>query len=193
MPLPFLTADHDPVAPPASAGDHPLPHEDRSRRRRPYRLGPWRVAASAFTLLLASYVLISAVIIAMAGQTSGALTFAGVAALMILTALRLLRVGVWVNEDGLRQAGLLYTVTLPWSAVAAVRTVQQPVKYLGLPRTVQGQALQVVRARGGAPLRSLLTTHNADFLNRPEAFDRAADVIEGWWAEAHGRQGTPPA
>jgi hypothetical protein len=58
------------------------------------------------------------------------------------------------------------------------------VRWLGLPRTVQGQALVVVRARDGQPLRTLLTDHNADFLARPEAFDRAADVIEGWAAES---------
>ena len=186
MPLTFLTADHDPVAP-ASDGDRPLPHDERVRWRRPYRPGPWRVAGSAVLLLFTSYVLISAVIVAMTGKVSGALVFLGVAAVMTLTALRLLRMGVWVNKDGLRQVGLLYTVTLPWSEVAAVRTAQQPVKWLGMPRTVQGQALQVVRV-GGAPLRNVLTTHNADFLNRPGAFDRAADVIEGWAAEARGAQ-----
>jgi hypothetical protein len=185
VPLTFLTADHDPVSP-ASDGDLPLPHEDRTTWRRPYRLGPWRVAVSAILLLLTSFVLISAVIIAVAGQPTGAALFAGLAGLMTLTALRLLRMGVWVNSDGLRQVGLFWTVTLAWPEVAAVRTAQQPVKWLGLPRTVQGQALEIVRARGGAPLRNVLTTHNADFLNRPEAFDRAADVLESWAAESRG-------
>jgi hypothetical protein len=188
VPLTFLTADHDPVAP-ASAPDSPLPHDDRARWRRPYRLGPWRVAGAAVTLLLTSYVLISAVVIAMAGQAAGAAVFAGLATAMTAAALRLLRMGVWVSGEGLRQVGLLYTVTLAWQDVATVRTAQQPVRWLGLPRTLQGQALVVVRARGGAPLRAQLTTHNADFLNRPESFDRAADVIEGWWAEARGVQG----
>ena len=61
-----------------------------------------------------------------------------------------------------------------------MRTVQQPVRWLGLPRTVQGQALLLVRhgrARAAAPL---LTDHNADFLSRAEAFDRAADTVEAW-------------
>lgn len=183
MPLTFLTADRDPVA---SDEDRPLPYEDRSRWRRPYRPGPWRVAEAALLLLLTSYVLISAVIIAMAGQLSGAAVFAGLAALLTATSLRLLRMGVWVSSHGLRQVGLLYTVTLPWAGVAAVRTAQQPVRWLGLPRTVQGQALVVVRARGGAPLRAQITTHSADFLGRTEAFERAADVIEGWAAESRG-------
>ncbi|THA24193.1 hypothetical protein E4198_05070 [Streptomyces sp. RKND-216] len=188
MPLNFLTADHAPVVP-AHDADRPLPHEERARWRRPYRLGPWRVAGAAVVLLLTSYVLISAVILAVAGQLTGAAAFAAVAALMTAAALRALRMGVWVSDAGLRQVGPLYTVTLPWAEVSAVRTAQQPVKWLGLPRTVQGQALVVERTRGGSALRTQLTTHNADFLNRPEAFDRAADVIEGWSAEARGVQG----
>jgi hypothetical protein len=73
------------------------------------------------------------------------------------------------------------TRTVPWERVVAVRTVQQPVRWLGLPRTVQGQALTLVRrdraAEGSVPL---LTTHGADFLARAEAFDRAADSVEAW-------------
>jgi hypothetical protein len=55
------------------------------------------------------------------------------------------------------------------------------VRWLGLPRTVQGQALVAARP-GGEPL-TLLTDHSADFLSRPEAFDRAADTVEAWGAE----------
>ena len=181
MPLPFLTTD-EPVA--HAAADAPLPHEAREHWRRPYRPGPWRVAGGAMLLLLASYLLFSALIIALAGAVPGALGCIGVAAVVIAYALRLLRVGVWVSAHGLRQVGLFSTVTLPWREVAAVRTVQQPVRWLGLPRTVQGQALAVVRAADGEPLRTLLTDHNADFLTRREAFDQAADVIEGWAAES---------
>jgi hypothetical protein len=38
------------------------------------------------------------------------------------------------------------------------------------------------RAAGAVP--PLLTTHNADFLGRVTAFDRAADSVEAW-AEEH--------
>ncbi|AZM49097.1 hypothetical protein DMB38_27870 [Streptomyces sp. WAC 06738] len=186
MPLPFLTADRDFGD---VAGDAPLPYADRDRWRRPYRPGPWRVLMAAIELLLASYLLFATVIMLLADSVTGALTCAGVAGGIILAALRLLRVGVWVSAHGLRQVHLLRTVTLAWDEVAAVRTVQQPVKWLGLPRTVQGQALLVVpgarRGRGGdsAPLRPLLTDSNADFLSRPEAFDRAADTVEAWATE----------
>ncbi|MDT0310335.1 PH domain-containing protein [Streptomyces sp. DSM 44917] len=180
MPLPFLAADRDS---PGSPPDRPLPHYGADDHwRRPYRPGPWRVAISALTLLIAAYLLLSALIIALAGAPAGATVTLTTAALAIAFALRLLRIGVWVSPRGLRRVGMLRTRTLRWREIARVRTVQQPVQWLSLPRSVQGQALQIERRRG-EPLRVLLTTHSADFLGRPEAFDRAADVLEAWAAE----------
>ncbi|MER5436510.1 hypothetical protein [Streptomyces sp. NPDC002588] len=179
MPLPFLTADRAFDA----ADDVALPFEDRERWRRPYRPGPWRVATAALALLLASYVLFAAVVIALTGSMSEAAVIFGVSLLVIVGALRLLRVGVWVSPRGLRQVRFLLTRTVPWNRVAAVRTVQQPVRWLGLPRTVQGQALTVVRRDRPQETMQLLTTHGADFLGRLEAFDRAADAVEAWAAE----------
>lgn len=178
MPLPFLTADR---AFDDSATDTALPYEDRERWRRPYRPGPWRVGGAALLLLLASYVLFAGLIVAMAGALPGAGLFAAVATGLIAGAVRLLRVGAWVSEEGLRRIGFFTTKTLPWSRVSVVRTAQQPVKWLGMPRTVQGQAVLAVPAHG-EPLRPLITDHNADFLGRPEAFDMAADALEGWAA-----------
>jgi hypothetical protein len=60
--------------------------------------------------------------------------------------------------------------------------VQQPVRWLGVPRTVQGQAL-VLSRRGAEGVAVLLTSHNADFLARAQAFERAADTVEAWAAE----------
>ncbi|MEU9321704.1 hypothetical protein [Streptomyces sp. NPDC048295] len=179
MPLPFLTADR---AFDASAEDIALPFDDHDSWRRPYRPGPWRVAAAAFLLLLASFVLLAGMIIAFAGALSGAVVCLAVAAAVIVCALRLLRVGAWVSRHGVRRVGFFATTTVPWSQVTAVRTVQQPVKWLGLPRTVQGQALIVVR-QGGEATAPLLTDSNADFLTRAEAFDRAADTVEAWGDE----------
>ncbi|MGW8380925.1 hypothetical protein [Streptomyces sp. ODS28] len=188
MPLPFLTADsaRDDRA---DVPDDPLPYAGREHWRRPYRPGPWRVAGAAVLLLIASFMLFSALAVVLFGSVAGAVASILVCLLVLAVALRLLRVGVWVGPSGLRQAGLCYTTTLPWSEVAAVRTVQRPVKWLGLPRTLQGQALVIVRRREGRPegepLRALLTDHGADFLARREGFERAADVIEAWAAE-HG-------
>ncbi|MET9427626.1 hypothetical protein [Streptomyces sp. NPDC003036] len=177
MPLPFLTADRafD------TSEDVALPYEDHDQWRRPYRPGPWRVGAAALALLLASFVLLATMIIAFAGALPGAAVCLGVAALVIGAALRLLRMGAWVSREGVRRVGFFRTETVPWARVSVVRTVQQPVRWLGLPRTVQGQALVLVRQGGGQ--LPLLTDHNADFLARVEAFDRAAERLGAWSAE----------
>ncbi|WP_043683449.1 PH domain-containing protein [Streptomyces xylophagus] len=177
MPLPFLTADRAFEA----ADELALPFDDRDRWRRPYRPGPWRVAVAALVLLLASYVLFAAVIIALTGSPSEAGVILGIAAVVILCALRLLRMGVWVSARGLRRVRFFFTRTVRWDRIVAVRTVQQPVRWLGLPRTVQGQALVLVRKdRAPEDVPVLLTTHDIDFLARASSFDRAADSIEVW-------------
>ncbi|MEU1631063.1 hypothetical protein ABZ746_38650 [Streptomyces sp. NPDC020096] len=188
MPLSFLTAEggHNESADAgAAAPHHAAPQGAEDRWWRPYRPGPWRVAIAALLLMLASYLLFAGVIVAAAGSLSGAGASVGVAVLVIAGALRSLRMGVWVSGRGLRLVGLLRTTTLPWGRVGAIRTAQQPVKWLSLPRTVQGQALVLHRADGAEP-RTLLTDHNADFLGRVEAFDLAADAVEGWAAHRRG-------
>lgn len=178
MPLPFLTADRafD------TTDDVALPYDDRDRWRRLYRPGPWRVGAAALLLLLASFVLFAGVVIAATATLSSAGAVFGIALAVVGCALRMLRMGVWVSARGLRHVAFLNTRTTPWEQVVSVRTVQQPVRWLGLPRTVQGQALLLVRrGRAAETLPPLLTSHNADFLGRdPLAFDRAADSVEAW-------------
>ncbi|WP_329123821.1 hypothetical protein [Streptomyces sp. NBC_01465] len=176
MPLPFLTADR---AFDAAAEDVALPFDDHDQWRRPYRPGPWRVAAAAMLLLLASFILLAATIIAAAGELPGAAVCAGFGFVVIACSLRLLRVGTWVSRHGVRRVGFFSTTTVPWGKTRALRTVQQPVKWLGMPRTVQGQALVLVR-QGGDTLPPLLTDHSADFLARAEAFERATDTVEAW-------------
>jgi hypothetical protein len=187
VPLPFLTADRTFEA----ADESALPHLDRERWRRPYRPGPWRVGVAALMLLVAAFVLFAAVVIALADSVSSAVAVLVTALMVIAAALRMLRMGVWVSGRGLRRVGFLMTRTVPWSRVVSVRTAQQPVRWLGLPRTVQGQALTLVRGdRPAEDTPPLLTTHTLDFLSRPAAFDRAADAVEAWAAECgrgHGR------
>ncbi|MFI9205856.1 phage holin family protein [Streptomyces sp. NPDC053048] len=200
MPLPFPTVERDDDLATANATataapspqQNPVPdpygdsygdlYEDPRRRRRPYRPGPLRVGGAAVLLLLASYVLVAAVIIGVAGALPVAGVCLVVAVLLITTAWRSVRTGIWVDEHGLRQTGLLSATTLPWSAVGQVRIVQQPVRRLGVLGTVQGQALVVHRA-DGTPLRALVTDQGADFLGRPQAFAAAADATEEWVAE----------
>ncbi|AZM59714.1 MULTISPECIES: hypothetical protein [unclassified Streptomyces] len=180
MPLPFLTADRafD------TADEVALPYDDRDRWRRPYRPGPWRVGASALLLLLASFVLFAGVIIAATATPASAGTVFAIALVVVAVALRMLRMGVWVSAKGLRHVGFVSTRTTGWGQVVSVRTVQQPVRWLGLPRTVQGQALMLARRGRTEEPPPLLTSHNADFLGRDQlAFDRAADTVEAWAAE----------
>jgi len=181
VPLPFLTADRtfDQVNP---VDEEALPFVYRERWRRPYRPGPWRVGVAAVWLLFASFVLFAAVLIALTGSASGAAAVFAVAAVVVACAVRLLRMGVWVSARGLRAVGFFVTRTVTWSEVGGVRTVRQPVRWLGVPRTVQGQAL-VLSRRGTEGVAVLLTSHNADFLARGEAFARAADTVEAWAAE----------
>ncbi|WP_448317938.1 hypothetical protein [Streptomyces sp. CO7] len=182
MPLPFLTADR---AFDEQADDVVLPFHDRQRWRRPYRPGPYRVGLAALVLLLASFVLVAAVIIAATTSVTTAWVWFGLAVLMIAGALRGLRTGVWVSSAGLRHVAFFATRTTPWARAGALRVVQQPVRWMGLPRTVQGQGL-VLEARGGRGDAAadgrvvLLSTHGADFLGQPEVFDRAADTVEAW-------------
>jgi hypothetical protein len=164
------------------ADGRPLPHLEQDRWMRPYRPGPWRVGTAALALMLSSYLLFAGVIMAAAKDEQGAVVCVVVALVVISATLRLLRVGVWVSGKGLRQTGFFSTVTVPWRKVGSVRTAQQPVRVMGLPRSVQGQALIITR-KGGESLRPQLTDHNADFLGRVEAFDVAADAIEGWASE----------
>ncbi len=185
MPLSFLTADggHDQPSDTAPAARHHAAPDLDDHWRRPYRPGPWRVAIASLLLVLASYLLFAGVIEAAASSSTGAGLCLGTALLVIAGALRSLRMGVWVSGRGLRQVGLLRTTTLPWRRITAIHTAQQPVKWLALPRTVQGQALLL---HGAGEPRTLLTDHNADFLGRPEAFDVAADTVEEWAARKRG-------
>ncbi|GGZ78859.1 PH domain-containing protein [Streptomyces subrutilus] len=181
MPLPFLTADGAFDA--DDGADEVLPHADHDRWRRPYRPGPWRVGIAAVLLLLSAFMLLATMIIAFAGALGGAFVCLLAALAVVGAAVQLLRAGVWVSRTGLRRVGFFRTRSIPWSEVAEVRTVQQPVRWLGLPRTVQGQALTVA-GPAGSELPVLLTDHNADFLSRSEAFERAADTV-GAWAEEY--------
>ncbi|MEJ8642238.1 PH domain-containing protein [Streptomyces sp. MS1.HAVA.3] len=184
MPLPFLTADGVSDVDDDGDGDEILAHADQDRWRRPYRPGPWRVAISALLLLLSAFMLLATMIVAFAGGWAGAGFCLAAALAVVGSAVQTLRVGVWVSPAGLRRVGFFVTRTVAWSEVTEIRTVQQPVRWLGLPRTVQGQAL-TMSGTGGAEPPVLLTDHNADFLSRAEAFDRAADTLADW-AEEYG-------
>lgn len=175
MPLSILSTDGSPE----QANGYSLPHNGPELWTRPYRPGPCRVAVAALMLMLCSYLLIAAVVVTLSGSASSAGAMVVGAVVLVAATLRLVHTGVWLSSRGLRRVRLLRTTTLRWDRVAEVRTSQQPVRWLGLPRTVQGQAVLVVRA-DRRETWTVITDHNADFLRRGEAFDRAADAIEDW-------------
>ena len=145
MPLPFLTADR---AFDTSATTSRCRSTTTISGGVPTGRGPGGSARRRSLLLLASFVLLAAMIIAAAGALSAA---------------RASRLGTGRARHPGRPAaaargrlgeparaaprGLLLDHTVPWDdGDVAVRTVQQPVRWLGLPRTVQGQALVLVTA-----------------------------------------------
>lgn len=155
------------------------PAPDGRRWRRPYPIGPYRVGLAASLLVLVTYLLVAAGVEALAADRSGTVTMLVLAVVVTAVALRLLRVGIWISGAGLRTVGMLRTSTVPWDRIASVRTAQQPVRWLALPRTVQGQALEV-RHADGAVLPVLLTDRCPDFLGRADRFERAAEAIRDW-------------
>jgi hypothetical protein len=180
VPLPFLTTEG------AHEEHPPQPDAVRARRagerwHRPYAVGPHRVATAAVLLVLTTYLLIASLVVDLAGNGARSVVLLCAAVLVTATALRLLRVGVWVSGDGLRVVTLMWTTTLGWDEIGSVRTAQQPVRWLAMPRTVQGQALLIHRV-DGSEVPVVLTDRSPDFFGHTERFDVAADTIEDWAA-----------
>ncbi len=144
--------------------------------RRPYPPGPFRVGMSAALLVLVTFLLAGAALDGLAGADGDVVRMLAAAVLVTGVALRMLRVGLWIGPGGLRAVTLLRTSTVPWDRVASVRTVQQPVRWLSLPRRVQGQAV-VVRRTDGRALPELVTDSGPDFLGRRDRFGRAAEAF----------------
>ena len=86
--------------------------------------------------------------------------------------------GVWVSARGLRRVGFFGTRTVPLGAGRGGTDGAAAGALAGAAAHASRGRRWLVGATGRRPLRPLLTDHNADFLARAEAFDRAADAIE---------------
>ena len=88
--------------------------------------------------------------------------------------------GVWVSAHGLRRVGFFVTTH---GAVERGRRGPYGAAAGALARAAADGA-GAGAGRSSAPAArsrcALLTDHNADFLSRAEAFDRAADTVEAW-------------
>lgn len=161
---------------------------------RPYRPGPIRVAAALAIGSCAAYLAFTGYLAALSqpsviGRIVGILLAIAVAGVPAWTAARLLAVGVYVTDFGVRVLGMLRSDELTWPAVADVRRVPGQVRVLGLPWRHSGESVWLVLA-DGSDRQTPLTNHGPDFLGRPEAYDMAAGAIEGWF-EASRRAPKP--
>jgi hypothetical protein len=123
------------------------------RWRRPYRLG---VAFYAFVvfLLFVEYqaVLIVAAVVRGEGVPLPAKVAiaVGVVAVPLVVCLRGARVGLYVGDAGLRYAGMLRTVTVPWRDVESVDLQDGPMPRQVVIRRTDGQAVPLGLLFGGS-------------------------------------------
>ena len=101
---------------------------------------------------------------------------------------RLMSVGVWVNDFGVRILGLVRNEEIDWKRVTDVRRVQGPARLLGSPVRRTGDTVWIVLA-DGSDRETPLTDAGPDFLARAEAYDMAAGAVERWFEETK----EPPA
>lgn len=78
--------------------------------------------------------------------------------------------GTYVNEFGVKTSGLLQTVFVPWSDVAAIDVRRS------------GVALALV---GGGEVMTSVRRHSIDVLGRDEAWQIAVDRLALWHRECH--------
>jgi hypothetical protein len=158
---------------------------------RPYRPGPFRVATCA-ALLAALLLLTMAALLATFGSAGFAelglrwliatMLFAGLTFLLVRTFLG----GAWVTDHGVRLVRPFSTRRWTWAEVADVRAVACAARLLGSPLRVPGRVVVVVLA-DGSDVETPVCDRSPDFLGRPEAFDMAADAVEGWLEQARRR------
>lgn len=168
----------------------PGPVDDAYVQRRwirPYRPGPFRVALALALLAATAFVTLSGFITTLTLPTrperllSGVVTLAMAGSLTVVAA-RVLSVGVWVNDFGIRILGLAHRRQLRWPEVADVRRVPGPARVLGTPLRRGGETVWLV-LQDGSDLETPLTDVGPDFLGRAEAYDMAAGAVERWFSE----------
>jgi hypothetical protein len=150
------------------------------RRVRITNRGPIRIAA----LVVGTLVLISATgsLLMAALTTSLSATVvvgAAISATLLVLILRGWVVGTFVNDDGLTIETAWRRIRVPWSQVAAVRTVEVPSPFLGLPIPLRC-ARSVVECSDGRVLATHAYESSPDLWLRSEAFDIARIRLEQW-------------
>ncbi len=156
----------------------------QTRWLRPYRPGPFRVAACLFLLALLMYLTVVSLLAvygsAAIPELALRIVIAGaVYGVLVLAAIRAYLSGVWVTDTGVRVVRPLSTRVWPWTAIADVRSVPGPTRLFGTRLRVTGHAVFLVLA-DGTDVETPLADRSADFLGRAEAYDMASSAVEGW-------------
>jgi hypothetical protein len=92
-------------------------------------------------------------------------------ALWVVASYRILRMGVYVSDQGVRVLGLLGRRTVGWSEVERI-TVRETRHSIGRLRIAGGMSVQL-EPRDGAPIETTLWAQGIDFAFRRHAFHAA--------------------
>jgi hypothetical protein len=112
------------------------------------------------------------------------------AALWLLGSWRILRMGVYVSEYGVRIRGLFDTRTLRWTEIAEF-ALDQPVYRLGVVRVPAGLTVLIKRHTGGY-VNTSLWAQGIDFHQRPRLFREVYGLLRERHSHALGL-GVAPA
>jgi hypothetical protein len=173
----------------------PGPLDDAYRQTRwvrPYRPGPFRLAACLAIVVVLLFATMVSLIAAYGSGSVLELGLRGVIAALVYvglvwTVFRAYLSGVWVTDEGVRVVRPWSTRAWRWGDIADVRSVPGSTRLLGTPVRVDGHVVVLVFS-DGSDVETPLTDRSGDFLGRPEAYDMAATAVEGW-LEQHRRRG----
>ena len=164
----------------------------QARWMRPYRPGIIRVATTVLLIAVLGLVTEVSLLTTFHAPDGATLVIRIVVTLALLVSLTLVfsrcyLSGVWVTDEGVRVLRPLSTRVWTWQQITDVRSVQGPIRLLGSPLDVPGRGVVLVLA-DGTDISTPLSDRSPDFLGRPEAYDIAADAIEGWFELATRRR-----
>jgi hypothetical protein len=92
-------------------------------------------------------------------------------AIWVVASYRILRMGVYVSDQGVRVLGLLGSRTVPWSEVERI-TVRDTRHSIGRLQVAGGMSVQI-DPHDGAPIETTLWAQGIDFAFRRHAFHAA--------------------
>jgi hypothetical protein len=164
----------------------------QTRWMRPYRPGLIRVATTVLLIAVLGLVAEVSLLTTFHAPDGATLVIRIVVTLALLVSLTLVfsrcyLSGVWVTDQGVRVLRPLSTRVWTWQQITDVRSVRGPTRLLGSPLGVPGRGVVLVLA-DGSDISTPLSDRSPDFLGRPEAYDMAADAIEGWFELATRRR-----